>query len=193
MRAIEILKNEHRVIEKVVDSLERIADRGAEQGRLDALAARRALDFFHSFVDGCHRNKEEIFLFPLMKARGLPCGPTGVMRDQHDRGLSHLWAMAAFLPGAADGEADALEQFVRQVRIYVQFLREHIENEDNRLYVDADRALTAADQRELLKSFDLIESHQVSAGKREGYLRLADELAEHLRVTDPADAVERGR
>jgi hemerythrin-like domain-containing protein len=184
MRAIDILKNEHRVIERVVDCLEQIADRGVEQGRVDALSARQALDFFHNFVDGCHRNKEEIFLFPLMKARGLPCGPTGVMRDQHDRGLKHLWAMAAFLPGAADGEPDALEQFVRQAHIYAQFLREHIENEDNRLYVDADRALTVEDERELLKSFDLVESNEMNAGKRERYLRLADELAEHPQAAE---------
>src|SRR5438445_1166963 len=129
MRAIEILKNEHRVIEQVLACLELIAERAAESGRLDALSARQALDFFHNFVDGCHRNKEEIFLFPLMKARGVPSGPTGVLRDQHERGLQHLWAMAAFLPGAVDGEPDALEQFVAQARIYVQFLREHIKNE----------------------------------------------------------------
>src|SRR5438552_1300008 len=135
--------------------------------------------------DGC------ISLYPKAVACGsahLVCGTSStaqdgsprMTRDQKIRGRANLL------------EIKRVAQFVRHDHIYAQFLRQHIENEDNRLYVDADRALTAEDQRELLKSFDLIESQEMNAGKRAKYLRLADELAQHLQGTAPGDAVVSG-
>ena len=72
MKPTQILENEHRVIEQVLDCLDKIADRCETDGRLDAESAREAVDFFRNFADRCHHGKEEAELFPLMHARGFP-------------------------------------------------------------------------------------------------------------------------
>jgi len=69
MRSTEILQDEHRVIEQVLNCLEKMADQALVAGRLDESSAREALDFFQTFADGCHHHKEEDHLFPLMEAR----------------------------------------------------------------------------------------------------------------------------
>jgi hypothetical protein len=73
--ATDILKDEYRVIEQVLDCLEELAGRAQTSGRLDGQSARQALDFFQNFADGYHRAKEEHHLFRLMEARGFPSGP----------------------------------------------------------------------------------------------------------------------
>jgi hemerythrin-like domain-containing protein len=184
MYATEILKNEHRVIEKVLDCLERMSNRAFAEDRLDGVSARQALDFFRHFADGCHHGKEEQHLFPMLEARGFPRegGPTGVMLHEHDLGRRHIAAMTDALPAAETGDARAVGEFARHALAYVQLLREHIWKEDHRLFPMADQVLTEEAQRSLLQSFADVESHDMGAGTHEQYQQLADELADRFSV-----------
>ena len=53
MQPTAILSQEHRVIEVVLNCLERIAAEALESGRLDRESAEQAVDFFKTFADGC--------------------------------------------------------------------------------------------------------------------------------------------
>ena len=64
MTPTEILMDEHRVIEQVLDVLERIVQQSEVQGRLDGQSAGKAIDFFRVFADGCHHPKEEDLSVP---------------------------------------------------------------------------------------------------------------------------------
>ncbi len=71
-KAIEVLMNEHRLIERVLGSLETFAI-GVEGG----LAPERPFvadyaAFFRGFADACHHGKEEDILFQRMIERGFP-------------------------------------------------------------------------------------------------------------------------
>ena len=72
MEATEILMQEHRVIERVLTTLE------AGAARVDAGQPMRpgffieATDFVKGFADGCHHRKEEGVLFTAMVDSGLP-------------------------------------------------------------------------------------------------------------------------
>lgn len=180
MRPTQILAAEHRVIEQVLSCLGAIAERCRKDGRLDADAARKALDFFRNFADRCHHGKEEAHLFPAIEARGLPRnqGPTGVMLHEHEQGREAIRSMAASIDGAAGGDSGAVDRFVRSARGYVELLRQHIEKEDHCLFPMADDALTDADQKDLGEAFESVETEHLGAGTHERYLALADELAE---------------
>ena len=96
MKPTEILSGEHRIIEQVLDCLEKIAQNCATGGRLDKTSAEQALDFFRDFADRCHHGKEETHLFRAMEAKGFPRqgGPTGVMLHEHEQGRAHIRDMA---------------------------------------------------------------------------------------------------
>ena len=92
MQATDILMSEHRVIERVIASLETAAAR-LEQGEnvrpgffLDAAS------FVTGFADGCHHKKEEGVLFPTLVANGLPqrSGPIAVMLTEHEQGRAYI-------------------------------------------------------------------------------------------------------
>jgi hemerythrin-like domain-containing protein len=185
MRPTEILMHEHRVIEQVLDCLERMADRCESEGRLDGDSAREALDFFRNFADRCHHGKEEQRLFPAMEQRGFPAdnGPVAVMRLEHEQGRQWIRGMDEAIAGAAVGEEQAVRQWLHHAHGYRNMLREHIQKEDHCLFPMADGALTSEDQRALAEAFDHVEHDEIGTGVHERYVALADTLAERLGVS----------
>jgi hemerythrin-like domain-containing protein len=190
MTPTEILSNEHRVIEQVLTCLERIAEACQENQRLDRASAEQALDFLRNFADRCHHGKEETHLFPAMEAKGFPRdgGPTGVMLHEHDQGRAFIRGMAEAIENATTGDSAAIDRFVANAQGYVALLREHIQKEDQRLFVMADRVFTAQDQQDLLDAFARVEDEHMGHGTHEKYLRVAAELAASYGVA-PADVV----
>lgn len=178
MKATDILMDEHRVIEQVLNCLEKLAERCEVGGELDRDAALGALDFFRNFADRCHHGKEEGHLFPLLEARGLPRegGPTGVMLREHDEGRQLTAAMNASIQANAPGP------FAQHARAYAGLLRQHIRKEDHCLFPMAAQVLSAGDAEALDRAFGNVESDEMGEGTHDRYLGLANELADKLGV-----------
>lgn len=184
MRSTDILQSEHRIIELVLDCLEKMASQCTTDGKLDEVSARQAIEFFKTFADRCHHGKEENHFFPLMESRGFPRegGPTGVMRHEHDQGRKLIRAMQEAHPGAAAGQGNALRDFASHARAYVDLLRQHIAKEDHCLFPMAGRALSTEDDAKLVDQFAHSELHDVPSGAHEHYLEVARQLAERYQV-----------
>jgi hemerythrin-like domain-containing protein len=188
MHATDVLKDEHRVIEQVLNCLEQMAFQCLVEAKLDRADARQVIDFFQTFADKCHHGKEEAHLFPLMESRGFSRehGPTGVMLLEHEEGRGYLRDMAATVDAAAAGGPSALRQFAKEAGCYVTMLRQHIRKEDQRLFPMADHHLTAEDQAALLEAFADVESREMHAGTHEKYLQIASDLADRYGVSHSA-------
>ena len=186
MKPTEILSGEHRIIEQVLDCLEKMAQNCANEGRLDRTSAEQALDFFRNFADRCHHGKEEAHLFPALEANGFPRegGPTGVMLREHEQGRAHVRGMDENIEAAAVGDAPALERFIDHAEGYVRVLREHIYKEDHILFQLADRTLSEADQQALSAAFEEVEA-EMDAGMHESLLKIANDLSKRYGVTAP--------
>ena len=149
MQPTEILMQEHRVIEQVLSCLEKLAEAGSRDGRIEAAVAADAIDFLRVFADRFHHAKEEENLFPMMEARGFSpdLGPTAVMRQDHEAGRALVARMAEAVNGASEGQATEVRAFVESAMTYVSLLREHIQREDQCLFPMADQALRPEDQQ----------------------------------------------
>jgi hemerythrin-like domain-containing protein len=178
MKATDILMDEHRVIEQVLNCLEKLADRCEAEEVLDGTSAREALAFLRTFAEQCHHGKEEGHLFPLLEARGFlrHRGPTGVVLREHEEGRRLLTEMATAIG------REVSREFVGPARSYVGLLREHIRKEDACLFPMAAGFLTTWDAELLAQRFEHVESADMAAGTREHYLQLADALADRLAV-----------
>jgi hemerythrin-like domain-containing protein len=178
MKATEILMDEHRVIEQVLNCLEKLADHCEAGEKLDGPSALEALEFFRNFADRCHHGKEEGQLFPLLEARGLArhSGPTGVMLHEHEEGRRLTAAMALAVEREVPGD------FVRHARAYVRLLRDHIRKEDQCLFPMAEGILSSSDAELLTQRFEHVENAEMGEGTHERYLQLANDLARRLNV-----------
>lgn len=192
MKPTDVLFQEHRVIEQVLDCLEQMAQRCEVQGTLDAHDAENAVAFFREFADECHHGKEETHLFPAMEAKGFPRngGPTGVMLYEHDQGRALVRGMKDAIEPAAQGDAAARARFVRFARDFIGLLRQHIHKEDHCLFTMANQAFSDEDQERLLAAFAQVESEHQARGTHDTFLQVADALADRYGVAKawPASA-----
>ena len=133
----DMLSAEHRVIERVLDVIERLAT----QPVADSLEHwNKVLDFLTHFADQCHHLKEEQVLFPAMEEHGIPRdgGPIGVMLMEHEEGRSYVRSMKAALTLVEGKNTAVADSLVSTARAYVRLLREHIQKEDEILFRIAD-------------------------------------------------------
>ena len=188
MKPTDILMQEHRVIEQVLDCLEVEAQRCVEEKKLDTESASLAIDFFRNFADRCHHGKEEDCLFPLMEGKGFSRqqGPTGVMLSEHETGRWHVRGMAAAIEAVDSGDSASIAKFVSHAQDFIRLLREHIQKEDQCLFTMADQAFSEQDQQQLMKSFHQVEHDDLGTGTHEKYLDIAGQLAKRYGVTHRA-------
>lgn len=179
-RPVEVLKREHRVIERGLDALEAVM----EEPQIDAAFLRTAIDFFRSFADSCHHAKEEDQLFPVLESAGMPRegGPIGCMLHEHRIGRELVRQMSDSLDALVGGDAGA-ERAVRQAAAqYIVMLRQHIQKEDNVLFMMADRMLDSQRQGELGAAFELVSRNPEQNGRFEKYSAIADRMTERAIV-----------
>ena len=184
MKPTEVLKNEHRKIEQVLDCLEVMADRCESHQSFDADSARKAISFFRNYADSFHHMKEEDHLFPVLEKRGIPRenGPLEVMLFEHARGRDCLKAMDDSLDALSGGESGADSRFANAAREYLRLLRDHIEKEEHCLFTMADQVLTEADQGSLSEAFEALHTTCSESGEYRKYLETADSLGEEFGV-----------
>jgi hemerythrin-like domain-containing protein len=170
----EILSDEHRVIERVLGAIEKLA-----KGPVGALEPwKKAIEFIRGFADQCHHFKEEKVLFPAMEAHGIPSegSPVGMMLMEHEEGRAHVRSMIAAVELLEMGNAAAQDALLDHARAYLTLLREHIQKEDDILFRMADEVIPEDEQRKILKRFEVHEAEEMGTGAHEKYLRIAKEL-----------------
>lgn len=184
MKATDVLMQEHRVIERVLDALETAA------GHLERSHAVRlgffleAADFIAGFADGTHHRKEEGVLFGAMIDSGAPGkgGAIDMMLDEHEQGRVFNRAMSDAARRMEAGDAEARRQVVSNARGYVALLRDHIAKEDEMLFPMADEMLSAQRHDEVMRGFAQIEQQDAGAGDLERFHALAGRLEQEAKA-----------
>ncbi len=183
MQPTEILSGEHRVIEQVLDCLEKIALEARASGRVATHAANTAVQFLVEFADRLHHGKEELHLFPLMASRGVPrnVGPIAVMLNEHEIGRSEIAKMRASLRDA-ETNRESVSSFIAAAFDYVELLRDHIAKEDGVLFPMAESVLRDEDRRQALAAFERVERDELGPDGASRLVAMANELAKELGV-----------
>ena len=151
MKSTNILVNEHRIIEQVLNCLERMVERCRTEGRLEERPARDAITFFLEFAECSHLAKEEAILFPLVARTKCPqgCRPAELMAREEIHGHAHLESIAGAIEGAATGDKDAVRRFIEHGEAYIGLLLKYVENEEDWLFPHTNRLLDEDAERKL--------------------------------------------
>ena len=185
--AIEILMDEHRLIEQVLASLETFALNLQHDADVDRETVKDFGDFFAGFADRCHHGKEEDRLFVKMNEYGFPkdYGPVAVMLAEHVEGRSHVGALVKI--GASSGALSPSERdsVIEHASAYVPLLRSHIIKEDNILYPMAVQAIPPPEMDAMLADFQTFELGIMGEGEHQRFIAMAEKLVEAY-PPDPA-------
>ena len=157
---VETLMNEHRVIERGLDSLDSLC---AELSTADPAVRVRLgelVRFFREYADRVHHAKEEDRLFTAMAAYGFSSqsGPVFVMLSEHKAGRLHVSKLAEVAGGAGALTSEEVEVIREHGTAFSVLLRGHIQKEDNILFPMAAQVLQPPVVAELRAAFDAFDA-----------------------------------
>jgi len=188
MNAIDVLMDEHRLIERILDSLEVGALRLARGEAVRPGFFLDIADFAAGFADGKHHQKEEGILFPSLTQHGVPArgGAIEVMLEEHEAGRVLVRELRAAAKGLASAESGAAVRVIAAARGYAALLRDHIAKEDEVLFPMAAQMIPEAEQDQMMAQFARIEHDDTNGhALRELAQRVQDELRVSQRVATP--------
>jgi hemerythrin-like domain-containing protein len=179
MRATQQLKDEHEGVKVMLSILEQVCHKLTANGDLNKEHFEGILEFLKIFVDQCHHGKEEVWLFPALIASGIPKdGPIAVMLHEHEVGRNYVRAMSESFSRYTTGDLASSKDIIQNIQNYVSLLRDHIDKENNVLFVMADNRLSEEKQDELVECFERIEVERIGVGKHEQFHGLLKTLSE---------------
>lgn len=183
IKPTDILKQEHRAIERVLTVLENIVGRMENGEAVSLHIVRDAIQFIQQFADQCHHGKEENILFTAMEQKGFSrdFGPLAVMLHEHEEGRSYVRGMLGALEAYESGRSEAIEELAFNARSFSQLLRDHIMKEDNVLFVIADQQFTEAEQSHLRQEFERVELTGQACMRKSALLDLLERIEKEVR------------
>lgn len=178
MRPTELLKEDHKLILRMIAVMKTVADSAGKGGKLNLEHLELMVDFIRTFADKCHHGKEEDLLFVEMERSGIPKegGPIGVMLEEHTVGRNYVKGMAEGIDEIKAGKKGGEKKFAENARGYAILLTQHIDKEDNILYMMADMHLDKKADEKLLKEFEKVERKIMGEVKRGEYRRFVENM-----------------
>jgi len=146
---IEILRQEHRNIEKLLRVLERelsLFDRGE---RPDYEVIHAVIDYFTDYPDSCHHPKEDM-IFERLKLRDASAAATiGDLEAEHQEGARRLRRVAQMVEAVLNDQ-DLMRHVVYDtMHDFIDHERRHMAMEERLVFPAALNALRPADWAEI--------------------------------------------
>lgn len=154
--ALQNLKDEHRLIERVLEALEVWAEELFEPDAVDGRTeAVRFVTFFRTFVEESHDMKEEGILFEVMHQAGFSRerAPITVMLREHSTMRELVGELDGFAAKAHPWTDTERERVVGLSVAYADAMRRHIMKEDTVLYPAAELRLPVDARAEIEARF----------------------------------------
>jgi hemerythrin-like domain-containing protein len=162
-KATQDLRKEHDAILHVFTIIDKMLSTDTKEDVEIFKFGNELIYFLKTFADKCHHGKEEDYLFKELVSRGIPNegGPIGVMLQEHQQGREYISLMNKSL------ESKDLINFKTNAAKYRDLMRNHIDKENNALFVMADKVLDDARQNELFEKFETHEETVIGHGVHE--------------------------
>lgn len=178
MKSVDLMLEEHRLIERMLNVLEACAGRmerghALESGTLDSI-----LEFLRVYADAGHHAKEEDVFFPALAAQGFEPEASAVnaLQAQHEGGRGLLRELREAMTGVRRGNAASRQAFAATAMEYVALLREHIRLEDHYFPDYASTWLTSAeDDAVLARMLEADRSRGLDATRYRGLVAECEE------------------
>lgn len=186
MYPIDILFDEHKLVARVIDLVERIRDRLQNEKEVSAPVFWKLVDFLYNYGDVIHHSKEEDVLFAKMQdyAETLPTAvkdQMGVLIDEHLQGLDLANEMHKAIRDYKRGSTAARKRILQAVASYVKLMKPHFQSEENDVFPAMVDVLSKADKDRMKADFDRFDRLVGGTEAHKRYERVVGELEKELR------------
>ncbi len=156
MKSIGQLMIEHRLIEKMVNLLERQLKRMEETKKADIDFLKVSADFFRTYADRTHHGKEEDILFRELAKKQLSQVDKQMMAELTQEHIIARGMVARLIKANENytqGNLDNLNEIMASVRELVAFYPVHIMKEDKRFFYPSLEYFNEPEQDKMLQEF----------------------------------------
>jgi len=165
MGTLEVLTDEHGVILEIVEVLNNSVKKLQAREKVSTEFFEKILDVMRNFVEKCHHGKEEMALFPLIRARGgREARAVSLLIEEHEKGKAFVKALDEAV------KKNEIDNMIKSVNGYVGLLPQHVKKE-NVVFPTWINPLSDETKRELFKRFEEIEERVIGLGKHQEYIQ----------------------
>ena len=156
MMPIGPLMKEHRLIEKMIQLIEKEIEKMKKYSKANPVYIDIAVDFIRTYADRTHHGKEEDILFRDLKKKELSPNHNKIMEDLVEE---HIWARKTVgkLVDAKNqyekGNIEVLNDIIKYLSELAEFYPKHIEKEDKHFFIPVMKYFTKEEQNEMLQEF----------------------------------------
>lgn len=172
-KATQDLRKEHDAILYVLQILDQMMQSDSNDFATSLRYYGEVVYFLKIFADKCHHGKEEKYLFKELVKKGIPTdgGPVGVMLQEHAQGREYIAQMSRSF------DEKNIEGFNNAAVLYRDLLRQHIEKENNVIFMMADKVIDDQEQNLLFEQFEQHEENVIGQGVHEKLHAMIDTWA----------------
>jgi len=144
-RLIEVLREEHRNIEKLLAVIEQELGVFDRRERPDYETLQAIVDYFAEYPARCHHPKEDMIVAILKARNPASAGSLEAVGLDHQQEGARLRRLAHTLENVRTGGELPRQSVDDVVREFIAHERRHIDYEERALFPEAIKALTAED------------------------------------------------
>lgn len=179
MDAIQIMKEEHTYIKRMLKVLRKACLNILEGQSVDYQLFTDSVDFIRNYADKYHHSKEEDVLFKKMQEEiNNPDTLSAVqgMFIEHDFGRLFIFNLVKAVDKVQNGDAEAKVDIIGNTIPYTDLLARHIDKEDNALYDFGVKALSEQIVHEINKISKDIDDKPENIKQIQRYTNLVADL-----------------
>jgi hemerythrin-like domain-containing protein len=174
MGALEVLLEEHEIIEKTIEVLNKSAKNLQVGKKVPNEIFEKTLDIIKNFADRCHHGKEETVLFPLMKRRDIKEAKiVSLLLEEHEKGRTFVRNLSEAI------SKNDINNIIKNANGYINLLPQHIKKE-NVIFPKWFNPLSNEIKNELFEKFEEIEEKVIGLGKHQEYVQNIEKLKNSL-------------
>ena len=156
MLPVEILIDEHRLIERFVKLLKKEMEKMIETQKVEPNFIVVAVDFFRTYADRYHHGKEEGILFKGLSQKKLSATDDKMMLElimEHAYARRTVNNLESLKETYLAGKVDTLKDILQLLKALVELYPAHIEKEDKHFFFPSMEYFTQLEQEEMLNKF----------------------------------------
>jgi hemerythrin-like domain-containing protein len=185
MYPIDILLDEHKLVERIITVVEKIRDKLQNEQQVPAPVFWKLVDFLRNYSDVIHHSKEEDVFFAKMqdyneKLATAVKDQMAVLIDEHLQGLDLANDMHKAIRDYRRGSTSARKRILRAVTSYADLMKPHFQSEENDVFPAMVKVLSKADKDQMKADFDRFDNLVGGAEAHKRYERVVAELEKEL-------------
>jgi hemerythrin-like domain-containing protein len=154
MLPVDLLVQEHRIIERMVSPIKNELSRMEETKEVNQNFIDVTVDFIRTYADHCHHGKEEGILFRELSKKPLTTEHATTMRElieEHVYGRKTTRNLADAKERFVKGNPEALKDVEKFLNDLAEFYPKHIEKEDKKFFYPVMEYFTPKEQETMLR------------------------------------------